>query len=142
MGNEVNGACEPHERVVAAPCCCTTANHPEGYRYCSRCGKPLPSSDSPDPVARILDRAAFVKAAALAMDTSRTEEVTAGNLTTGDVILSLGSVEFPFPFTVTQVQRVRGVVLLRAAHGWFTMTPVRPDEACVRLVLSPCGAAR
>lgn len=90
-----------------------------------------------NPAERILAFAALVKEEALAMDTSRTEEIVAGNVGIGDVILSLGSAVFPFPFTITGVQRLDryGKVTLRAAHGWFTMTAPRLDEPCVRVLL-------
>lgn len=89
-----------------------------------------------DPVERILRNAALVKEQALAIDTSRTEDTTAGALQVGDVILSLGNAVFPFPFTLTGVQRLDryGKVTLRAAHGWFTMTAPSVDESCVRVV--------
>lgn len=58
----------------------------------------------------------------------------AQDLKPGDVITSLGSVTFPFPFTLTFAVRVGSYgMMLKAAHGWFTPGPVGFHEKAGKL---------
>lgn len=82
-----------------------------------------PMVQGADVRARILARAAAVRAAAEALDVSATRSVRMGDLRVGDVVLSVGPKTFPFPFTLTDVKVLRGVVILRASHGWTNLTP-------------------
>ncbi|MFF0250336.1 hypothetical protein ACWEU6_12840 [Streptosporangium sandarakinum] len=88
-----------------------------------------------DPVVRIFTRVAAIKADVLQFNTSRAEDVTAGDFATGDIITRLGDIEFPF--TLTAVQPVASYdVTLTASHGWFTPGPVEPARPVIRLVLT------
>lgn len=86
------------------------------------------------PAERINTRRDQIRAAALAMDTSRTEEVTASELCEEDVITAIGPKPLPFPFTLSQVRRPHGVVVLNATHGWFTVQPLAAGTPVTRVV--------
>lgn len=85
--------------------------------------------------AQILQMAADIKAQAQKIDTSKTETVTVADLKVGDIILHLGKVEFPFPFTLSQVRKIGTFgTTLAATHGWFTPGPVNGKDKVVRVV--------
>lgn len=81
-------------------------------------------------------REMFAQRAAAAQQTevTATETVTVADLQAGDIITALGNQTFPFPFTLSNVKLMptRKVAVLRAEHGWFTMTPVKLAESVVR----------
>jgi hypothetical protein len=74
-------------------------------------------------------------AAAMQIDDSKTETVTVSQLKEGDVIVKLGKVDFPFPFTLSSVQPILTYgTVLKAKHGWFTPQPRPATEKVVRVV--------
>lgn len=81
-------------------------------------------------IDRIKKNLADVTAAAQNIDTSRTETVTVTNLNVGDVITKLGKVTFPFPITLTKVQKIGGYgYTLAASTGWFAPIVNGTDKA-------------
>lgn len=88
-----------------------------------------------DRIAQINAKAAAVKTAAQKIDTSRTEQVTVADLNEGDVITRLGNSAFPFPFTLSKVQKIGSYgTVLNATHGWFTPGPVKGTEKVTRVI--------
>ncbi|MFI6290076.1 hypothetical protein ACIBEJ_00740 [Nonomuraea sp. NPDC050790] len=88
----------------------------------------------PSRAAELTSRIEAIKAAALELDTSDTEQVTAGDLEPADVILSLNGRQFPFPFTLSDVRPILTYgLVLTATHGWFTPNPLPRNTPVVRL---------
>ena len=69
-------------------------------------------------IQRITDRAAFVKAEAAHIDTSKTEDVSPLDVKVGDVLVGIDAQVFPFAFTVKTVQTPGGkCAFLTYEHG-------------------------
>lgn len=76
-----------------------------------------------DKHAQIADQlaahAAAIREAAMKLDVSRTEPVTAADLRPGDVITHMEGRELPFPFRISKAKPVMNIISVTATHGWW-----------------------
>lgn len=83
-----------------------------------------------------------IRTAAREINTSQTETVTVADLAADDILISLGAVPFPFPFTLSRVEHLPTFgTLLFATHGWWTPQPRLATTPAVRVLRGATAAA-
>lgn len=83
-------------------------------------------------IAQLAAHAAAIREAALRMDVSRTEPVTAADLKPGDVVTHLEGRELPFPYTVSRAKAVLNIISITATHGWWGV--LSPNDSATRVL--------
>lgn len=91
-----------------------------------------------DTNARLIAQNKAANALADSIDVSRTTTVTAADLKSGDILLTLGNVTFPHPVILAKANVItvgrRTLVALVGTNGWFSGRPANGDDTAIRVL--------